>query len=78
MNSLIKKYKIFSKKILSIGPGLAFEEYWFWKNSNTLTFISDQEIFSNPKIEDSSKSGDHLTYIIDDARNFREHLDERF
>ena len=77
MNQLIKKYNLHSKKVLSIGPGHAFEEYWFWKNGGSLTFISDQEIFSNSKIN-LEKQNNHLAYIIDDAKNFKKYITEKF
>jgi len=77
MNQLIKKYNLHSKKVLSIGPGLAFEEYWFFKNGGSLTFISDQEIFSNSKIN-LEKQNNHLAYIIDDAKNFKNYLTDTF
>jgi len=39
IEQLVRKYQIKDKRILSIAPAVGFEEYWFWKNGNSLTFV---------------------------------------
>ena len=81
MNQLIKKYNLHSKKVLSIGPGAAFEEYWFYKNGCQLTLLDIDESKSiEPilkKIE-QTEEGNFLKYIIDDANNYKKYLNEKY
>lgn len=81
MNQLIEKYNLKSKKILSIGSAAGFEEYWFYKNDCTLTLLDYDEgniLESYLKKIPTKENEDVLTYIIDDANNFRKYLTEKF
>jgi len=71
IRQLVTKYEIKNKNIFSIGSGLAFEEYWFYKFGNNLVLLDIDE----PKILekvciDSMNSNGNITYIIDDVYNF--------
>lgn len=81
MNQLISRFNINSKTVLSVGSGLAFEEFWFYKSNCKLTLIDlDQHgSFSNElKKILHTKSNNTLRYITDDANNLKEYLDEKF
>ena len=54
MNGLIQRHSLFNNKILSLGSGDAFEEYWFHKAGCQL-FLNDLD-FPNNKIEKRLKS----------------------
>lgn len=79
MQELIQKYNLKNQKILSIAPGSAFEEFWFYKNQNILTFVDIDEsgsiepLLSTLQMTDKK---DKLTYFIGDAREFDEYQDK--
>jgi len=81
VNQLIEKYNIKSKKILSIGAASGFEEYWFYKNGCQLTFLDYDEsnfLESYLKKIPIMENEDMLTYIIDDAKNYKKYINEKF
>lgn len=71
MNQLIHRYRLRGKSVLSIGCGLAYEEYWFSKNgcSLTLIYIDEKEIIE-PRLKELPPGGsgqESLLYFIGDA-----------
>jgi len=72
IQQLVQKYQIKNKKILSIGPAVGSEEYWFWDNGNSLTFIDiDQGNVIEPFLKVlPQKTSDCLTYYIGNAYDY--------
>ena len=72
IQQLVQKYQVKNKKILSIGPAVGSEEYWFWENGNLLTFIDiDQGSVIEPFLKVlPQKTSDCLTYYIGNAYDY--------
>jgi hypothetical protein len=73
MNQLIEKFKLSDKNIFALAPNFGHEEYWFYKNGCTLTFLDIDEakiIEDYLKILPQSKHKESLTYFIGDAIQF--------
>ncbi len=74
MNQLISRFNISGKRILSVGPGLGYEEYWFFKANCRLVFVDIDEYGSlEPYLKTLKPSGDSgacMEYYIGDARDF--------
>lgn len=71
IENLIERYSLFKKSCLSIGSGIAAEEYWFQRHECPLTLIDIDEneyfdIESYLKEKPSTLNGD-LTFFIDSA-----------
>ena len=81
MSQLISKYNLSNSKMLSVGPKLGHEEYWFYKNDCNLTFIDmdeEKNLESYLKQINEKQSKKLLTYIIDDANNLQSYTTEKF
>lgn len=88
MMQLISRYDLSQSDILSIGPGDAQQEYWFYKSGCDLTFIDiDEHGVIVAKLDDITEKSDAddippnertLTYIIGDARRAPEWLRKNF
>lgn len=78
MIQLIDKYNIKNKSVLSVGPGLGYEEYWFNENNCQLTFIDIDETKSIEPYLKTVPDGEGLTYILEDAREAIEILGKKY
>lgn len=75
--SLIERYNLFEKKILSIGSGSAQEEFWFHelgRNSITLSDI-DESGKIEPMLSSVVETEGELTYLIGDANQIQGNQD---
>ncbi len=68
INQLCLRYNLRSKRILSLGSGNAFEEYWMYKNGVNL-ILNDlgADYSSLSKYINNLPIGDGLTYYLEDA-----------
>lgn len=79
IRQLVERYNIKEKNILSVGPGTAFEEYWFMKyGKNRMTFIDIDEghsilpmltkMINDKKLENGNGNNkEKINYLIGDA-----------
>lgn len=66
IGQLVRRYGITGKSILSLGAGLATEEYYLWKAGNRLTIVDiDEHQGIEPRLKDLPPGDMH--YIIGDA-----------
>jgi hypothetical protein len=73
MNQLIEKYKLSEKSVFALAPNFGHEEYWFYKNGCTLTFLDIDEgriIENYLKRLPPSKQRNSFTYFVGDAAQF--------
>lgn len=81
MRELIEKYGLHSKRVLSVGSSLGYEEYSFYENGCILTFCDiDEHKTIEPylkKLPDAGKKN-ALTYFVGDAGNLINVLEHRF
>ena len=81
MRELIEMYGLHSKRVLSVGSSLGYEEYCFYENGCSLTFCDiDEHETIEPYLKKLQDSGerDTLTYFVGDAANLINVLDNRF
>lgn len=82
IENLVNRYSLFKKSCLSIGSGIAAEEYWFHKHECALTLIDIDEneffdIESYIKEKPSTLNGD-LTFFIDSADSALKETSDNF
>ena len=71
INDLLFKFSIYNKKILSVGSGTAFEEYWM-SHYNSLTCIDiDEHNDLKPILKKLNNRSGNFIYYLGDASQFK-------
>jgi hypothetical protein len=81
VNQLIARYNIRDKQVLSIGPGMGYEEYWFYESKCQLRLVDFDETKTIEPYLNTLKPSDNshcMKYFIGDAKDYYLQYKEKF
>lgn len=84
MKEIVDRYRVYNKKILSVGPGRCLYECWFSEFGNTIFFVDIDELeeieprLKKMKAISHGDSMEKITYAIGDARIIHDYCIDPF